>query len=149
MKDGSLTRAIEKGLHATAHASCVGRDGTGATRKAKVVGVKRIENLALWKAYWHRKDELVDAHRANNVHYGKLQPPARPIFIVQPPDDRYAVAVALDGGGSKPSSRLIDPSVNECFLYHGTSAEVAEIVAHHGFDERVSNLNGLCNRRGT
>ena len=34
-------------------------------------------------------------------------------------------------------------TLNEVFLYHGTTAEVADIVAHHGFDERVAKLDGL------
>ena len=50
-----LRRAIEEGMHKTAHQGCVGRDGTGKTKRAKVVKVERVENLALWKAYCHRK----------------------------------------------------------------------------------------------
>ena len=41
--------AIEQGMHATAHAACVGRDGTGKTRRAKVISVERVENIPLWK----------------------------------------------------------------------------------------------------
>ena len=39
-------------------------------------------------------------------------------------------------------SRLIDPdklldaNLNEVFLYHGTSYDVASIITQHGFDER-------------
>ena len=72
-----MRRAIEAGLHATAHDHCVGRDGTGQTRRAKVVSVHRIENLALWKQYWHRKSEITDMHLAHNVTVQPLKPPVR------------------------------------------------------------------------
>ena len=41
--------AIEHAMHTTAHAACVGKDGTGKTRRAKVISVERVENLSLWK----------------------------------------------------------------------------------------------------
>eukprot|EP00966_Prymnesium_polylepis_P330310 7385971-Prymnesium_polylepis.1 len=62
-----LRKAIENGLHETAHSSCVGRDGSGKTRRAKVVRLERVENLALWKHYWHRKYEMIDMNFACNV----------------------------------------------------------------------------------
>jgi hypothetical protein len=66
-----LRKAIENGLHETAHSSCVGRDGSGKTRRAKVVRLERVEKLALWKQYWHRKYEMIDMNFACNV---KVQP---------------------------------------------------------------------------
>lgn len=38
-----LRQVIENGLHATAHASCVGRDGTGQTRRATVCSAVHLE----------------------------------------------------------------------------------------------------------
>ena len=38
---------------------------------------------------------------------------------------------------------LLEPALNETFLYHGTSPEIVEIVTRHGFDERMAALSGL------
>ena len=88
-----LRKAIENGLHETAHSSCVGRDGTGKTRRAQVVRLERVENLALWKQYWHRKYEMIDTHFACNV---KVQPlwsrrPARSIRDPMARTPRYSM----------------------------------------------------------
>merc|ERR1712176_1605614 len=37
----------------------------------------------------------------------------------------------------------MDPNINEVYLFHGTTEEVAHIVARHGFDPRVASLQGL------
>ena len=126
-----LRRAIENGMHATAHASCVGVDGTGHTRRASVVSVHRVENLALWKQYVHRKREVTDRHHAHRVRAQPLEPLVSPI------------AMAADRSNLLDEDRLLEPRLNECFLYHGTPAEVADIITEHGFDERVAALSGL------
>jgi hypothetical protein len=38
---------------------------------------------------------------------------------------------------------LLSPALNEVHLYHGSSAEVVDIIVHHGFDERVAQMSGL------
>lgn len=96
---------IEAGMRATAHSQC----GI-ATTKAKVLKVERIENMALWKQYWHRKSEMLDAHSAHGVVGKSVTPPKLG-------SDRY-----LD------PDKLIDPSLNEVFLYHGTSLDIAKLV---------------------
>ena len=128
-----VRQAVENGLHATAHAACVGRDGTGRTRQAKVVSVERVENLALWKQYWHRKYEMLDEHRAHSIRVHPLSPPARTL-------DRRP-----NGGDAHvlDEDRMLDQGLNECFLYHGTSPEIADVIVEHGFDERVAALSGL------
>ena len=135
-----VRQVIEHALHATAHAACVGRDGTGRTRRARVVSVERVENLALWKQYWHKKYELVDTHHANNVHVQPLSPPAVPI-------DRTTRASAGAGGTCRgdvlDADQLLEPGLNEHFLFHGTSEDVADVIVQHGFDERVASLSGL------
>ena len=71
----AVRREVEAALRATAHTSCVGRDGSGNTRHATVLRVERIENLGLWKQYWHRKREMVDSNHAHNVTVRQLVPP--------------------------------------------------------------------------
>ncbi len=33
--------------------------------------------------------------------------------------------------------------INEFYLFHGTSSEMAEVICKHGFDERMAQLTGL------
>jgi len=75
---------------------------------------------------------MIDAHHAFNVRTLPLEPPARVL-------DRSDVhTTVLD------NDRLIDTKLlNETFLYHGTTEEVADVIAHHGFDERVASLAGM------
>ena len=134
--DESVRLTIERAMHATAHAQCVGVDGTGNTRRAKVLSVERVENLPLWKQYWHKKHEMVDTHHANNVHVKPLNPPAVPL-------DRAAGKGKGGPGGVLDVDMLLEPGLNEVYLFHGTTREVADIITHHGFDERVGNLSGL------
>ena len=83
--------------------------------------------------YWHRKNELIDCHHANGVRVRPLDPPTRPL------DRRRSgePADVLDDDG------LLEPGLNECFVYHGTSANIASVICRHGFDERVAALSGL------
>ncbi|KAL1520928.1 hypothetical protein AB1Y20_022488 [Prymnesium parvum] len=126
----ALYRQIEDLLQHTSssyegkpHGSCLGIDfKSGELRAFKVVKVERIENYALWKAYWHKKRELVDHHYAHNVRVRKVNPATR-----LPDFDK-------DG--------LLDPALNECFLFHGTSAVMVPIIADSGYDERVATLKG-------
>ena len=97
---------IEAGIRATAHTNCIGR-------YAHVVKVERIENMALWKQYWHRKREMLDVHSAHSIRAKRLQP--------VPP--RLGSARCLD------PDQLVAMSLNEVFLDHGTSHEVAQIVS--------------------
>ena len=130
--DESVRLQIERAMHNTAHASCMGLDGTGNTRRAKVLSVERVENLPLWKQYWHKKHELIDMHHANNISVKPLSPPVVRI-------DR----TGKGGGPVLDPDNLLEAGLNEVFLFHGTTHQVADIITHHGFDERMSNLSGL------
>ena len=120
---GKILQSIEKGLQANAHRGCT---GTFISAYPKILKLERVENMALWKQYWHRKREMVDIMRAHNIRSSGLSP--APPYLANPrltnPD------------------QLMAQGLNEVFLYHGTSVEIAAIVSKHGFDERVSN-NGL------
>ena len=37
----------------------------------------------------------------------------------------------------------LDHVPNECYLWHGTKPDVAPLIVHEGFDERVCALQGL------
>ena len=68
----------------------------------------------------HRKREIVDAHHANSIRLRPLSP--------QPPELADSRLIDPD--------KLLDANLNEVFLYHGTSYDVASIITQHGFDER-------------
>eukprot|EP01043_Picozoa_sp_COSAG02_P039534 COSAG02_NODE_3129_length_7312_cov_338.294191_9_plen_253_part_00 len=108
--DTSIRDEIEAGIRATAHESCHDRR---LHKSAHVVKVERIENMALWKQYWHRKHEMSDVHSAHGIRPKRLQP--------IPP--RLGSYRCLD------PEKLVDVSLNEVFLYHGTTQEVAQIVS--------------------
>ena len=129
--DEPVRLAIERAMHGTAHTTCLGIDGTGNTRRAKVLSVERVENLPLWKQYWHKKHELVDTHHANNVHVKPLNPPV------------VHSGKGKGGAGLLDADGLLEPGLNEVYLFHGTTSEVADIITCHGFDERVANVSGL------
>lgn len=105
--DTSIRKEIEDGIRATGHKTC------GNIGRAKVLKVERIENMALWKQYWHRKREMVDAHSAHRVSVRALNPTPLPLGSNQ----------CLD------PDKLLDTSLNEVFLYHGTHLEVAQLVS--------------------
>ena len=68
----------------------------------------------------HRKREIIDAHHANSIRLRPLSP--------QPPELADSRLIDPDN--------LLDANLNEVFLYHGTSYDVASIITQHGFDER-------------
>ena len=44
---------------------------------------------------------------------------------------------------SKTNLCEMSADINEFYLFHGTSSEMAEVICKHCFDERVASLNGL------
>ena len=67
--------------------------------------------MSLWKQYWHRKQELIESHHANNI---KVQP-------LQPAAETEAVGVELQ---RLSQGKLLDRSLNENYLFHGTDYSV-------------------------
>eukprot|EP01048_Picozoa_sp_COSAG05_P006301 COSAG05_NODE_404_length_10192_cov_3.830377_4_plen_327_part_00 len=95
---------------------------SGNLRGCRVHKVERVENMTLWKNYVRQKQALGE----------KLQ---------------NSMPVLLGGRPKLPllqnCNRIIDPLLNELWLWHGTSPKTADILAKDGFDERVANLQGL------
>ena len=87
-------------------------DAPGLAR-ATVTRVERVENTVLWNNYGHRKATMLQLSRGS-------RPAPVPV----------------------PDHEVIDANVNEVFLFHGTSADVAKTIARHGFDEHVGDLRG-------
>ena len=97
----------------------------GAASRATVVSVERIENESLWHMYQTRRSIVQKRLAGRNNAVPKLSSKMR----WQPTD--------------MPSTQELSADVNELYLFHGTSATTAGIIAEHGFDERVASLNGL------
>ena len=93
--------------------------GCASLLKAKVVQFVRNENPTLWKTYVRRKADIPERHRGHNTSVTPLNP-------------------GIVGG-----HECLDAPTNEWYLFHGTSEDVAEIIAQNGFDERLANMGGL------
>lgn len=145
-------------------------DGASTIKNCKVVKLERIENVPLWKAYWHRKNEMIDSYHAHNVRVQPLEPSVPQLYSRIPngkvPAPPVAVQTAGYGWWQRQSSTmdsmpvevsqwpkpwdqemdkngLLDWRLNEVFLYHGTKHGIVQIIAAHGFDERVAVRTGL------
>mmetsp|Transcript_33613 Transcript_33613/g.78457 ORF Transcript_33613/g.78457 Transcript_33613/m.78457 type:complete len:1219 (-) Transcript_33613:1649-5305(-) len=119
-RSDSVKDAIEKFMRATA-CGCSPK----TTAQAKVVTVHRIENDKLWRLYQTRKDILESELRS---HSSSVAGQLASVTPKQP-----------DLGSSKQFSG----SVNELYLFHGTSPQIARTIAQYGFDERRASLGGL------
>lgn len=139
------------------------RDGGSKIKGCKVVKLERIENIPLWKAYWHRKNEMIDTYHAHNVRVTALAPAVPPVYTKIPAGKIPGPPAAVQTAGwwqrqsttlrstpvavpqwPKPWDQemdkdgLLDRTLNEVFLYHGTKHDILPIIAAHGFDERVA-----------
>jgi len=78
--------------------------------------VYRIQEPILWSAYCIRKEELKQSTSEISRKYFKSYP-----LITE----------------------CLDESVNEYYLFHGTSKNSLDPISELGFDERLSNVNGM------
>lgn len=113
-----------------------------STSRYKIQKVYRLENIALWKQYWHRKQEMIEMHHAHNIKVRPLSPAveteANAIHQQHHHQQQHGAALNKLSQG-----QLLTSSLNECYLFHGTdSVDTAELIAQHGFDERVGSLRG-------
>ena len=90
-------------------------------RAVVVHHVERVENWTLWQKYTTSK--LTMQHQ-----------PGGPFPRL---DSKANVSRLVHG------ARVIDPGVNEYWLWHGTDASTADILAQTGFDIRVASRSGL------
>jgi len=105
--------------------------GKGANAKGieptgyKIVSIVRLENYERWKQYCFYKHEL------RNKFTGRKKD--------------LKTFHSSKHLGAKPvlCSKLLDPTVNEYYLFHGTSWDVIKIIKSCGFDDRVASVNGL------
>merc|ERR1712080_617463 len=114
-----MSTKIEQAIRSTSHKSCPGVDGTSNMGGVQIMSVLRIENMLLWKQFWHKHEQIRELHKVSRIHRHPLDPQAP------------AALRALNEG-------LLDEQLNEFYLWHGTDPSVAkDIIAQHGFDERI------------
>ena len=94
-------------------AGCQGRPGL---RGATVTKVERVENTLLWKSYCTKRAEM--------SQLAGLPGGAVP-----------AIAISRH--------EMLDASLNEIYLFHGTDPATARLISRWGFDERVADMGGL------
>lgn len=107
------------------HSCCAGRDGNFVIGGIRSVNVWRVENIETWRQY---------RNKAVNLNLAK-----RDIRALSPPPH-------LSRPPSCPDclqARSLDSSINEVFLWHGTTFNNIDIIAKDGMDERVCNLDGM------
>jgi hypothetical protein len=91
-----------------------------------VVSVERVENEILWPRYETTRDIL------KKTCAGKCIQSLTRTAKWQP---------------AIPSKTELSTGINEFYLFHGTSWNIARTICEHGFDERVANdicLYGAC-----
>ena len=91
--------------------------------KATVTRVERVENSMLWSSYCTAKAALRERMQIFDFKIKELA--------------KIAPNVEL------PADDVIDSTLNEFWLFHGTKPESAEVLATAGFDARVASLKGL------
>lgn len=113
-----------------AHAVCDGRDGTFVVGAVSMVRVWRVENPFLWRQYKNKATEMASRHKMKGLRSPALKPKVR----------ECSSATALP---ECIRSTVLDGSLNEVFLFHGTKPWHVQTVAETGFDERVCSLDGM------
>jgi len=88
-------------------------DETATKKIGRVVRVERIENGILFEDYSICQNHLKIKHSLDNIKVQKVK--------------------------TTRDWMILEKSVNEVYLFHGTKKNVLNIIFSHGFDERVSN----------
>jgi poly [ADP-ribose] polymerase 7/11/12/13 len=89
------------------------------TKQTRVVSVERVENEPLWQMYQMRKDILKKSWA------------------------RHAIRSLSAETKWQPDKADMSAGINEFYLFHGTSPEIADLICKFGFDMCVAALSGL------
>lgn len=112
------------------HACCHGRDGVFEVEAVRSVRVWWVENPILWTQYCNKAKEMDARSKAQGSQCAPVEPPVAPGLAEMDLPARL-----------QPQS--LNKSLNEVFLWHGSSKPKVDIIAEAGFDERVSSLGGM------
>ena len=103
----------------------------GAYSELKVRRVDRVQNVGLWLKYRLQYQELLKhRHRPTETQLDPSRPETQPRPVA-----------TLRHGLTK--EHQLDHAVNECYLFHGTTAETSKKIIANGFEERLAQLTGM------
>jgi hypothetical protein len=106
-------------------------------QNAKITAVHRVENMSLWRNYQSCKQNL--QHRLRQSATAITQLDAQEYSV----EHAHRFQWTRTGRHTLPPGRILDSSVNEFMLWHGTTHQAAETIAQTGFDERRAQRSGL------
>jgi len=112
------------------HSCCEGRDGAFEIDAVRSVRVLCVENPMLWTQYCNKGKEMAARIAARGSQCAPVAPPV----------GERLVEIDLP---ARLRSRSLNKSLNEVFLWHGSSQACVNTIAQDGFDERVSNLGEM------
>jgi hypothetical protein len=127
-----VTEEMLPSVQAALDATCIsefigqGRDVRGKNHMHhhfKVVAVHRLENAAFWHGY-------------SNFQYSLKR------LLRKRQEELLPFPVTSNDAFTHPAGRVVDPLVNEVYLFHGTKPLFVHPIEQVGFDERVAR-NGL------
>eukprot|EP00759_Apiculatamorpha_spiralis_P010308 PhF_6_TR17085/c0_g1_i1/m.26228 len=104
----------------------------------------RIENKSTWMPYALKRQQLRSSLAqlrgkvagGIDIPWDQLSCATKDCPAAEVSSSSPSLFSLVDEGG-------LDASANEVYLWHGTRAEVADIIIQNGFDERVANLRGF------
>ena len=82
-----------------------------------MLSVERVENEILWRRYETAREILKKTCAGNRIQ---------------------SLTRATKWQPAIPSKAELSPGINEFYLFHGTSWNIARTICEHGFDERVA-----------
>merc|ERR1712224_85815 len=117
-------------LRTAMHSCCAGRDGVFSARSIRDVRVWRVENPMLWRQYRNKAVELGSRHSDQRNPCARLTPPVSEQLV----DIDFPACL---------QKSVLDDSLNEAFLWHGTPANNISSIVEGGFDERICSMQGM------
>jgi hypothetical protein len=112
------------------HSCCSGRDGTFEIGALQSVRVWWVENPLLWRQYCNKATEMESRIEMRGARCSSVSPP-------------IAEQLVDSDLPSRLQHKSLNNSLNEAFLWHGSSKAKIDNIVEEGFDERLSNLRGM------
>lgn len=112
------------------HPCCKGRDGEFKIGSVSSVKVWWNENPILWRQYCNKAIEMAARSAIRGSEFSPVTPPVAKQLV----DAEFPACLKRES---------LNESLNEAFLWHGSSRAKIDSILADGFDERVSNLGGM------